>query len=1210
MHPASAERVLPSSAATGFELAVRFMHLKFFIILLFTLLGLNAQADEISASAETNGTEQIDTTVIPTLDLRDAEWGSGREFKLDGLWHAYWGHFLMPAEIPDAGIEPFLFPVPGVWSDQPRKKNRFTDDTLSPGQQGFADEPAVTDRVLPALGFMTYHARVLLPESLEHVFLYIPDMPSAYKLFANGELVSSNGETGFFQNTEQPGFLPKVIKLTPQGELDLVIHLSNFHYREGGIWFSLRLTDDSGYFSMAQQPIISAVFFAAILIAIGLFNFSFFAFRSKEVAALYFGLLCLVVGLRRLLIDERVIYLFDWFDWATLQRMEHLCFYLSLPLFMGFFTALFRKHIPANIPKLSWVLTSPFLLICLSFSNRIYTELNVAFQILVLISVSYTIVMYIKVVRAKGAHVKVFGISLCILMLTVIHDVLKANGLISSDVNIAHFGVLAFVIAQSIALQRIYLKSLDLVEAMSRQLKIRNQELIEMDAFKDEFLATTSHELRTPLQGIAGLAKVLQEDAGEQFSDDQKSKISLIAKTTQRLSVLVNDILDFSAIKHGKLKLNTSPIDLKALAELTLSTVSPLLRQKDIKLSANIAEDARFMKADEFRFQQILINLMGNAVKYTEKGFIELASYTTSEHIVIEISDSGVGIPLEKRQSLFRPFEQIHVEGHITASGTGLGLSISKQLVELHGGSLDISSQVGKGTTVTLNFPLSLAMSNASALEQVKSLSLSESSAEKEATSGRQESLLTAPSSRSQHGEENSESLEHSSGPLIYIVDDEAVNRELLASMLSKQGYLVEQFPEGISVLTRITQRVPDLILLDFMMPRMSGLEVCQCIRKQYDSYELPVMMLTARHMIQDIVAALGAGANDYLIKPYHDQELIARVKSQLSVRQYWIANRENQKLKNEIKRREALEDELSELNMRLLSVLDISAEMILLINEELQIVYANEQANNLLQNKEKNRSPKSLLGQPIQDFIDIRLYRLLNKALENNSNDLLNTEARDEAAGLIWQATIKRFHQDNNCYLALIMQSRPIDAPIPANDAIHELTRELSESRQKIHDIESTLRLVLGQGDADDTQDTADALHNLLEQKHLKALPETSSAQSSAETESDQAESMDDPKEAIVSLLRQSLNLWERYTNKGKVELAEQSRCWRVYVDGTTVKTRTFDKYLSARSIPARPRWRAVVRTANFVLANCSLTDDEKQLLNKLCRSVENHYS
>lgn len=296
---------------------------------------------------------------------------------------------------------------------------------------------------------------------------------------------------------------------------------------------------------------------------------------------------------------------------------------------------------------------------------------------------------------------------------------------------------------------------------------------------------------------------------------------------------------------------------------------------------------------------------------------------------------------------------------------------------------------------------------------------------------------------------------------------------------------------------------------------------------------------------------------------------------------------------------------------MRLLSVLDISAEMILLINDKLQIVYANELANNLLQTKGRDRDNKSLLGQHIHHFIDARLSRLLTRALEEEQNELLNTETLDEQAGLIWQATIKRFHQDDSCYLALMMQSRSIDEALPANDALNQLTRELSESRQKIHDIESTLRLVLGQSDSEDKAEHPDDIQNLIGNQ-TKALTRTIPAQSSEDIdpEQDQAEAADDPKEAIVSLLRNSLNLWERYTNKGKVELAEQSRCWRVYVDGTTVKTRTFDKYLSARSIPARPRWRAVVRTANFVLANCQLNDQEKSLLTQLRSQVENYYS
>jgi len=1136
---------------------------------------------------------------VTTFDFRNMPWGQGKSFRLDGLWNAYWGQFIDPKDIDETKHESIKFPVPGVWSNKPYRyvpnsKVQVIDSSVN---DPFSDKTPI----LPALGYMTYRAQVLVPEDIADLYLYIPDMPSAYKLWVNGKLSAQNGKIGHFQNTEIPDFLPKTVKLSNHdAKLDIVIQISNYHYREGGIWFSLKLTDESGRFGMDLQPIILAVFFGAILIAIGLYNFSLFAFRSKEVTALYFGLLCLVVGFRRLLIDERVAYMFDWSDWATLQRIEHLCFYLTLPLFVGFFAALYKKHVPSWTARVSWVLTSPFILVCLTFSNRFYTELNVAFQALVVISVTYTAVMYIKVVKAKGNNIKAFGASLLILTLTVIHDVLKANGMVSSD-NIAHFGVLAFVISQSIALQRSYLKSLDLVEAMSFQLKSRNKELIEMDAFKDEFLATTSHELRTPLQGITGLARVLKENEQGNFSKDERNKIELIANTTQRLSILVNDILDFSSIKHGKLKLNVTKVDLNSLAELVLSTMKPLVGNKDIELSAHVDPDIRFLKADEFRFQQILINLMGNAVKYTDKGYIRLTAHSSYGDVIIEIDDSGAGIPEEKRQSLFRPFEQVHVDGHVSASGTGLGLSISRQLVELHGGTLEIDSQVGKGTVVSLSFPPSLVLNSdndtdSDALDLTINQSAHSETEPEEANSIEEiatgKASLSSPSSIATMGEQ----------PLIFVVDDEAVNCELVSSLLGKQGYRIETFEDGIKVLARLNEQIPDLILLDFMMPRMTGIEVCQTIRKQYDSYELPIMMLTARHLINDIVAALSAGANDYLIKPYHDKELIARVSSQLSVRQYWIANKENQKLKNEIERREALEEELSELNARLLNVLDISDEIIILINDQLNIAYANDKAIQILKDSLPESSDQSLLGKPILEYVEPNLGRELQRLIKEPSNDAFNLETQN--ADQSWQASIKSFNEYGKIYLALVM-SKETEAPAPlalnTNSALTNLTFELSESRKKINEIEGALRHVMT------------IPESLAGDEKVESLIPASNKQETKTTENaltTQTADNEPQKELIVSLLRTSLNLWEQYTNKGKVDLAEQSRCWRVYVDGTTVKTRTFDKYLSARTMPDKPRWRAVVRTANYVLANCDLKENERMELTQLTQAIEDFYT
>jgi len=1190
------------------------------ILLSCVLIVPFAWADKQSNEIEKN-------TAVPVIDLRHNSWGQGESHRLDGLWDTYWGHFIAPEDIAQTRVKAVKFPVPGVWSTEPYryvekpKPSKLVTDK--------SNEAPAKQTTLPALGYTTYHAKVRVPENLGELYLYIPDMPSAYKLWVNGRLTASNGEIGYFQNTEKAAFLPKTVKLSKHdGVLEFVIQISNFHYREGGIWFSLRLTDESGRFSMEQQPIILAVFFGAILIAIGLYNFSLFAFRSKEVTALYFGLLCLVVGGRRLLIDERVIYMFDWFSWATLQRIEHLFFYLTLPLFMSFFAALYKNHIPRWTARVSWILILPFVLLCLSFTNRIYTELNIAFQMLVMISVTYAIVMYIRVTRVKGLSVKAFGASLLILALAVAHDVLKTNGLIYTPVNLAHYGVLAFVISQTIALQRNYLKNLDLVESMSVQLKSRNIELEEMDAFKDEFLATTSHELRTPLQGISGLAKILKEDNFENFSADQQNKIELIANTTQRLSVLVNDILDFSSIKHGKLKLNTTQLDLSAIADLVLSTVKPIvnqktLNQKDIELAAEIDPKVRYLKADEFRLQQILINLMGNAVKYTQHGFIHLLAFPLNNQIIIEISDSGVGIPEEKRQSLFRPFEQVHVEGHHSASGTGLGLSISQQLVELHGGTLTIASEVGKGTTVTMTFPNDMLISPESIplmshssmnkAHTANTLTNKPSNTTHNMTSDAHSLSINDTPSKSETLHPNSQQL--SQEPVIFVVDDEPMNCELVASQLNGLGYKIELFEDGLKVLSRLNETVPDLILLDFMMPRMSGLEVCQSIRKQYDSYELPVMMLTARHQISDIVAALTAGANDYLIKPYHDKELLARVASQLTARKYWIANRENQKLKNEIARREILEEELSELNARLLNVLDISDELIILLNDSLHIAYANEKAVKMLQTDND-----SILGKAILEKVSADLGRELQRLIKEQPSSAFNMQTRDKRLNVRWQASIKSFYEFDKAYLALVIT--PVSEAFEpssneSSSTIESLSHELHENRKKINEIEGVLRQVMSRPDSPEQNPEQSPKQNYEAANNTQniGLSQTDAEQIKPALKqvalSQLAEpSIDERKELIVSLLRTSLNLWERYTHKGKVELAENSRCWRVYVDGTTVKTRTFDKYLSARTVPDRPRWRAVVRTANFVLASCELSEMEQQTLTQLTQALEDIYT
>lgn len=1117
------------------------------LVLLISLLSL--------FSAIANAEKKLGELAV--IDLRDKTWGEGEHHVLDSSWQAYWNQLLTPETLDLAVAEPISFPVPGVWS---------TND-LSSIQ-------------LPALGYMTYRAKVLVPQNLEPLYLYIPDMPSAYQMWINGEKLAQNGKVGPTPSQEQPGFIPKTITLNQhKGELDILLQVSNYHYREGGIWFSLKLTDESGRFALKERPVIFAVFAGAVLIALGIYNCLFYVYRKQELAAFYFGLLCLIVGVRRLLIDERVFYLFDIGSWATLQRIEHLCFYLSLPLFIGFFTALFPKSCRYPIAKSSWVLIAPFIFICLAFPARVYTELNIAFQMLVLIGVTAIVVMFVNEFKQQGKKVYGFGASLLVLFLTVLNDILKANDIIDTP-NIAHFGVFAFIVSQSISFQRRYLKSLTLVETMSDELSERNEELIKMDSFKDEFLANTSHELRTPLHGIAGLAKALTQDDLSKLSPDQRNKIELIASTSRRLGSLVNDILDLSSIKHNKLNLNRVQVDLHQLITVVISTLRPVIGEKQVLLTCEVDPDARFINADEFRLQQVIFNVVGNALKYTEQGSVVVRTRLAGQKLVIEIVDTGVGIPDLKMSSLFKPFEQAHEAGELSAGGSGLGLSISKQLVELHGGQLEIESAYiddapqDHGTCVKILLP------QESVIHQPVMVNQSPSDA-----------IKPLP-----HYEIAKESVNQGSndmdGPLIYIVDDELVNRELLSTQLKSEGYQFEAFADGMSLMSRLNECVPDLILLDLMMPKMNGLEVCELVRGQYDAYELPIMMLTARQQVSDIVKALGVGANDYLVKPYSELELLARVRSQLDVRRYWIANRENQKLKNEIVRREQLEEELSELNSQLLNVLDISEDLILLVNDEQRIIYSNQRCEHLFRTS-ATEGYGSLLGKAVHDFFDAETISLLDDALALSTPDHLTGEVQLAGISTSWQINIKRYQDQQHSYLAIVLStiSKHSDKDQSAAHAMVDLTKELGESRRKINQIESALRQLnsLSLVNPDPENEPTDQTDALAASKNMPAGVN---------------------KELIASLHKTTLNLWERYTSRSKAELAETSRCWRVYIDGTTVKTRTFDKYLSAKTIPDKPRWRAVVRTGNFVLSYCELNEADRNDLQRQCEAVEDLFT
>jgi two-component system, sensor histidine kinase ChiS len=400
---------------------------------------------------------------------------------------------------------------------------------------------------------------------------------------------------------------------------------------------------------------------------------------------------------------------------------------------------------------------------------------------------------------------------------------------------------------------------------MSCEIQMREDSLRKANQLKDEFLANTSHELRTPLNGIIGIAESLREGVAGQLSDKVKTNLTMIVSSGKRLSALVNDILDFSKLKHKTLQLQLNPVGLREMVDIVLTLSQPLLGNKALKLHNAIGLDLPAVEADENRLQQILYNLIGNAIKFTESGRIEVSAKSVNEQIEITISDTGIGIPEEKLGQIFESFEQLEGGMSRNYGGTGLGLAVTKQLVELHGGQLWVNSTLGIGSQ--FHFTLSISKKSLSS-EQIHS----------------QIPAYIDFETFVQHADTQSPSK---SGQLkILIVDDELVNRQVVANFLSLQDYNIIQATSGVEAMTLIEEGlIPDAILLDVMMPRMTGYEVTQKLRDKWQLTELPILLLTAKNQVEDLVIGLEVGANDYLTKPISKDELLARIKTHLSIK-------------------------------------------------------------------------------------------------------------------------------------------------------------------------------------------------------------------------------------------------------------------------------------------------------------------------------------
>lgn len=461
------------------------------------------------------------------------------------------------------------------------------------------------------------------------------------------------------------------------------------------------------------------------------------------------------------------------------------------------------------------------------------------------------------------------------------------TGLVAGILGVGAGGY-AFWLAQVMMMQQ--RRERALVEARLRA-EHRNRE-------KTVLLANMSHEIRTPMNAILGFSELLADNLTE---PRPRRYLDAIRTSATALLQMIEDMLDLSKIEAGVMELRLEPTDPRQVCTFVQTLFSESCARKDLRFECNYDDNLpRALLLDRVRWRQVLVNLVGNAVKFTDRGRVEIRmrcespSAGRSVPVLVEVEDTGVGIPEDRLDVIFKPFVQAGVHQDRERAGTGLGLSIVKRLTEAMGGTVEAVSRPGTGALFRLRFPeVSIAEDPPVDDEPAAGRVLTPMPASLPATLSGPEPLPADGETRAEPSGDSPRRVDGESrlmddagsSACLLVVDDQAANRQWVREALGGLGFQILEAPDGVRALDTLKSRQPDLVLLDLMMPGLDGCDVCRRMKDHPDWREVPVIFLSASDDKDRVVEALESGGVDYVTKPFHRAELVTRVRTQLALK-------------------------------------------------------------------------------------------------------------------------------------------------------------------------------------------------------------------------------------------------------------------------------------------------------------------------------------
>ena len=776
------------------------------------------------------------------LDLRDWDFSEGQTISLDGEWAFYPYENITGESTSNNNRKNQYINVPGDWSE-----------TLNPEDGS-------------PYGYGSYRLRILVDADQNQTYgLQVPSVRSSSALYVNGYYSGKSGEVA---NNEKDAHALNVpyssssIRADEEGVIEIVLQATNYEDpRSSGLVRSLKFGYEESISAATKLSTLLQVIAAVIFIVHALFAGILYIIGIRDRRLLYFGLALIASAISNVMGgDEKIL-----FHYITMNYTGS--FKLSFSLLVIYGWAMVQCVKPQIQTLVSWFLP-------------VYTAISVGVIVVVAIlpleslnfasSFSMPYVMISAFITASalllGKNEYKGSIWLAFSSIALASHIGWWIYSLQTGLKVIYypFDMMIAVICFS----GVWFKQYHQMHMETRKLAT---ELQKADKVKDEFLANTSHELRNPLHSILNISQAVLEREYLSLQGRSAKDLETVLSISRRMSLMIDELLDMTHLQEGKPRLQLHPCSLQAVTVGVVDMLDYMIVGKPIQVVNKIPADFPLVMADEKRLIQIVFNLLHNAVKFTNHGEIKIQVSIQEEKAQIMITDTGIGMGEEALRTIFEPYAQEH---NGEGGGFGLGLNISRKLVELHGGTLQVQSVLGEGSTFSFAIPLAdLLAEEVTITSELKSsipLNDQERTRDKNHLDATVEAQLELTFERLR----------------ILVVDDDPVNLQVIETMFSEEDYTIATVLSGEEALALLDVKEWDLVISDVMMPQMSGYDLTRRIRQRFSITELPILLLTARSQPTDIENGFLAGANDYVTKPVEALEFKSRVRALTSVKQ------------------------------------------------------------------------------------------------------------------------------------------------------------------------------------------------------------------------------------------------------------------------------------------------------------------------------------